>query len=445
MDIRLGDGSDTVILSTAAAQAIVDAGPGDDVIDTGGDDVNATGGAAQVEVLGGPGNDTLTVRSHSDIMRGNEGNDVFNEPCGDSPPRVDGGLGTDTVSFACSPVGATIDLRHSPRLANLEHVVGSPQADVITCPDRPCTVDAGAGDDTIHGSAHADVLDGGPGDDTIYGGAGNDALTGGPDVDTIYGGPGDDRIDDPNEDGKHFGGPGNDTITAGGALAGGPGDDRLLCTGWPGGNGFTVEESCKLSDGPGDDYVRGADTTGVPPNLGDGDFLVAGPGSDTYDLRRGPDAGTAFYCQVVGPTCGLDIRFRPDTVSYAARGRPVFASVDGKPNDGVKDEHDNIVSAAEIVGGRAGDVLAGSPNRGSTLLGGPGADRLRGGAGNDLLYGGPGADLLIGGGGADQIDGGGGVDTFRCGAGKDQVGDRKRTERAEGCETFAPLPTYPVV
>jgi Ca2+-binding RTX toxin-like protein len=49
--VKLGDGNDTVRLDTDAASAVIDGGPGDDTINT--------GGAAQIRILGGPGVDTF--------------------------------------------------------------------------------------------------------------------------------------------------------------------------------------------------------------------------------------------------------------------------------------------------------------------------------------------------------------------------------------------------
>ena len=52
------------------------------------------------------------------------------------------------------------------------------------------------------------------------------------------------------------------------------------------------------------------------------------------------------------------------------------------------------------------DVLDAAPDRGVTVNGGPGADRLTGGDGADTLYGGAGADALHGGQGDDALTGG---------------------------------------
>ena len=412
--VKLGDGNDTASLGTSASLAVIDGGAGNDAIDA--------LGAARVEVLGGSGNDTIDAHAATDVLEGGDGNDTFSEPCNVLPPataHINGGPGIDTVSFACRTGGQTINLRTDPRLANLESVIGTPYNDVIYAANR-------------YGTLH-----GGDGNDTIYGGGGGQTLAGDAGTDTIYGGPGSDYITDTDGEGKYFGRGGNDTIVAGGSLYGGPGDDRLICE--PStviGVGTATVEACLLSDGPGDDYVDGANTSA------DGDFVIAGTGRDTYNLHGGPPAGTAFSCQNLFNSC-YRVTVRPDTVSYAARGNTVHASLDGHANDGEAGEHDNIVAAGEIIGGSGDDVLIGSSTRATTLISGDGDDTLRGGDRGDLLRGGPGIDQLFGGGGDDQLAGGPGVDRFTCGAGKDQVGDRERGEKASGCEVFSPLPNYP--
>lgn len=70
----------------------------------------------------------------------------------------------------------------------------------------PARVEAGEGNDTVHGGYGADTLDGGPG---------NDSLSGGDGVDSLSGGDGDDTID--ARDGlpdQISCGPGNDSVAA---------------------------------------------------------------------------------------------------------------------------------------------------------------------------------------------------------------------------------------
>lgn len=71
--------------------------------------------------------------------------------------------------------------------------------------------------------------------------------------------------------------------------------------------------------------------------------------------------------------------------------------------------------------GEREDTATVSINISTTLLGGPGADRLTGGPANDQLSGDDGDDLLAGGGGADVAVGGLGFDEVGGGAGDDDV------------------------
>jgi hypothetical protein len=64
----------------------------------------------------------------------------------------------------------------------------------------------GAGNDSLQGGAGNDVLRGGPGDDTLQGGAGNDVLRGGAGLDRLEGGKGNDAL---------FGGAGADSFVFG--------------------------------------------------------------------------------------------------------------------------------------------------------------------------------------------------------------------------------------
>ena len=96
----------------------------------------------------------------------------------------------------------------------------------------------------------------------------------------------------------------------------------------------------------------------------------------------------------------------------------------------------------------------------TTLLGGPGADRLQGGPATDQLSGDDGDDTLAGGGGADVVLGGLGVDeasgeagdddirvrdgiqdVVRCGDGNDKVDADTLDEIAADCETVVRTPT----
>ncbi len=83
-------------------------------------------------------------------------------------------------------------------------------------------------------------------------------------------------------------------------------------------------------------------------------------------------------------------------------------------NGGEKDDiielKDNVLTPAELAGGKGDDLVTGGRGNDS-LEGGNGFDLLDGRGGNDTLRGGADDDWLIGGAGADTLDGGDGDDT----------------------------------
>jgi Ca2+-binding RTX toxin-like protein len=86
--------------------------------------------------------------------------------------------------------------------------------------DGSVTINGGAGDDTIAGSAFGDTIDGGDGDDVIDGREGNDLIHGGSGDDQLYGNLGNDVVV------PGFGGPTSSSPHD--FLAGGDGDDTYV-------------------------------------------------------------------------------------------------------------------------------------------------------------------------------------------------------------------------
>lgn len=117
------------------------------------------------------------------------------------------------------------------------------------------------GNDTINGTALADILGGRDGKDTINGLGGDDKVYGDTGNDRLYGGDGNDQV---------YGGPGDDTIE------GGPGNDRL----------FGQEGADVMRGGPGDDYISG-DDLGCFEGCGEPDRIYGDAGADT--IYAGPE------------------------------------------------------------------------------------------------------------------------------------------------------------
>ena len=85
---------------------------------------------------------------------------------------------------------------------------------------KPISIDAGAGNEAVHGGTGRERILGGAGNDLLNGGGGGDVLDGGADNDLIVGGVGEDRM---------LGGAGNDRFDAvdrnADLLDGGDGED----------------------------------------------------------------------------------------------------------------------------------------------------------------------------------------------------------------------------
>ena len=133
---------------------------------------------------------------------------------------------------------------------------------------------AGDGDDTVEGSALADLAIGGEGDDRLFGRAGDDVLMGVNGTDVISGGFGDDQA---------VGGDGADVIS------GDAGDDMIF-----GEAGLDF-----LFGGAGDDLIGGGD---------DDDRLEGGSGDDELDGGAGEDLLIATEgANLLDGGAGLDV------------------------------------------------------------------------------------------------------------------------------------------
>jgi Ca2+-binding RTX toxin-like protein len=224
-------------------------------------------------------------------------------------------------------------------------------------------------DQTLTGTANADVLMGGNGDDTLDGWAGND---------TLYGRYGSDTLD---------GGDGADT------LIGGLGGDRL-------------------TGGAGEDTFKFAALAEI-----DNDYIFDLAVDDKIDLSA--IGGLTF--------AGLGKDFTGvvnQAVIYSGISTKLLVDTDGDRFENYVLELAGTLTLEETSPGSkifqaaANQTLAGTANA-DVLMGGNGDDSLDGLAGNDTLYGRYGSDTLNGGDGADTLIGGESNDTLTGGAGND--------------------------
>jgi Ca2+-binding RTX toxin-like protein len=202
--------------------------------------------------------------------------------------------------------------------------------------------------------------------------------------------------------------------------------------------------------------ILGADGRGRPI----GGTVIAGGGGDVIDGPEGAtfyDGGTGVdrleggaandVFDEGGGRNGSDTIIGNggrDRVSYADRRRRVFASLDGRRNDGQRGERDRLMSIEDLEGGHASDRLIGNRHS-NAIVGDGGSDLIAGGKANDRLSaasgettdgasrgrdrirGGTGDDVLYGSAGPNLIDPGEGRDAVFAGAGSDRIRARDRS------------------
>lgn len=403
------------VIGSPANDQIIGSGAANTFDGLGGDDV----------LIGGNGDDTFFGSDGADTMNGGSGADTF--VGGESA-----GGGKDTVLYSAvqervqvsvgsgarndGPQGERDDVRRGvervvgtsfdDRIVGAEVAEGRGGDDVLRVAGISGVAIGGNGDDTL-GATGFSVLDGGPGADTLLGSDKGDRMSGGSGNDVLRGDAGKAQVFS-NIDDELDGGTGNDTLSGGG------GPDRI-------------------EGGPGKDRVEG--------QTGD-DRLNGGPGADF--LLPGPDRDTVIFDAPNGATGGASV------------------TIDGKANDGLAGEGDNLqggveeiqgterddrilVGQVQFIGGRGGndtlfgtgtvvggdgnDTITGS-SAAQTILGEAGDDQIiaaegddnvDGGEGNDIIAGNAGVDTLLGAGGNDRISGGDGDDKLTGGTGLDKL------------------------
>ena len=315
---------------------------GDDIIDGDGN-ANLLKGLDGADIINGHGdNDTIIPNrpANVDSMGMKTANTVALDGVTtslDLADVVDGGMGSDTISYEGEDGDVTVNLG-APQAANgdvIAHVavtvsgITDPDMIKVTADDPPVStienVIGGFGGDTLTGDARANTLSGGAGIDTLNGEADLNAEMGGDD--TLIGGADGDILN---------GGPGNDT------LIGGPGDDTL--------------------DGnAGDDTYMG-----VEDNVGE-------------TVTEAEDGGmdTVYYVSLDDPTTTEeDESMEGVTATTPNNVEMVF----GTQNVDVL----TAAAGATILGLGGGDMLTASAT-GNTLVGCAGENTLTGGDGNDVF------------------------------------------------------------
>ncbi|WP_281281591.1 calcium-binding protein [Qipengyuania marisflavi] len=414
-DILFGDGGNDFIFGDRGDDALY-GGTGNDVL------------------LGGQGNDALEGGEGDDDLSGGTGDDFLYDVFGQN--TIDGGAGTDTVSFYDNfgfydeeiYVSLIDGLAYSltstnfqNTLENIENIFGSDafNGDYLIGDDNANFIVGLGGHDTIYGLGGNDLLAGGEESDYIDGGDGIDTatyedassgvtvslllqgssqdtgalgfgtlvsienLTGSSYDDTLVGDGDNNVLRGMLGDDTLFGNAGDDILDGGGGaddLRGGSGNDEIL--------GRFGDDT--LNGGSGDGYLSGDEGNDTLRGGVGIDTLVGGADDDLYFMR---DMNDIIIEDAGG---GID-EVRAVGTSFTLGDNLETLRLFAGANDGTGNALDNTIAGSNLDNVLRG--LAGDDN----LRGNGGHDTLIGGAGNDLLVGGVGTDTLTGNVGADRF------------------------------------------
>ena len=207
--------------------------------------------------------------------------------------KLDGGAGTDTLSFGnIGTQGSTELTLTGGGATNFENIDGTGGADII------------------RGDSNANVLRGSGGADTIYGGSGNDSLSGSTSWsssndsassrqqaandsmsdtdDNLYGGAGDDLLIGTIGDNILDGGTGADVIYSG------SGSDTIVLRVGDGGSTLAAADTIA-------DFTDGTDLIGLDNGLAFGDLNIQ-QGTDSYSNHTIIKAGSEYLAVVENMT-----------------------------------------------------------------------------------------------------------------------------------------------
>ncbi|MGA2230826.1 MAG: FG-GAP-like repeat-containing protein [Tepidisphaeraceae bacterium] len=389
ININLGAGNDTIMVSSGVPSVSINGGAGDDKLmaeNTAVDTVAGGGGADTVmgggkgsslmgnagddmivpanrheSVSGGGGNDTVSGAGH-DSLAGGAGSNIFLDE-GEKKDTINGGAGLNFAQNNPTDVMSKIyEVFDPPAPVNVEPlVIPNASNELVGGPlDATDAVTASVvdGELKVTGTSGADIISvslNTAGTKLKVVGNGQDAgtfkLTGLTGI-HVNGGPGADSISI------------DASVTLPATLLGNGGADSLA-----GGGGDNVEIG-----GPGGDLlIGGAGTNLLVPDQ-NASFVSGPAGNDTLD------GGTGF-----------------SIADFSRRTDPLTLSNDNEADSGDSSQHeaDEIMSnVSAIWGGTGGNVITGATG-GEFLSGGAGANSIHGGGANDLLVGGGGNDTVI--------------------------------------------------
>jgi Ca2+-binding RTX toxin-like protein len=375
---------------------------------------------------------------------------------------IDGGAGSDTVSYATSVASVEVNLAAGTSfggggmdtLLGVENVVGSIYNDTLQGNNFVNRIDGGAGNDTVsYSSAAGGVkVDLSTGSTTGNGAGGSDVLVS---IENIIGSNLNDAITGTNGDNVMDGAGGADTVVytkaasavtidlLDGYATGGGGNDGLISIENAIGSNF----GDKLIGGAGNNILNGGAgidmasyefaASAVAVDMVNG-TVSGGAGRDTLisiEGIKGSDFNDLIRSNVM-PNF-IDGGAGVDTVDYSAATASVVANLSmgksfgasgndtliGIENVNMTNFNDEVVgdAASNRIFGRAGnDVLDGDLGD-DFVYGEDGDDELYGWVGNDTLLGGAGLDKIYGEDGNDVVSGGDANDSISGGLGDDRL------------------------
>ncbi|WP_193227608.1 cellulase family glycosylhydrolase [Aureimonas psammosilenae] len=403
-DLNGGDGADIVSYVNSTAGVTVDLAKG-----------VGSGGWAEGDklasfktVIGSAYDDKFVAAADGSSFYGRDGNDLF--VAGAGADYMNGGRGSDTVSYAEAEGGVTVQLNRgigygryaaTDTFVSIENVIGSRFNDNLTGDGGINRLEGGDGDDTLIGGGGGDTLIGGAGSDTVSyasskavqidlaagtaqgGDATGDVLIG---IENVIGTTFADTLRGDANANTLSGGAANDVLEGGAGadtLDGGADRDTASYAGSNGGVRVDLVSGRGFgADAEGDKLINIEDLLGsnfddvLYGNSGR-NILTGGDGNDT--LEGGGAADT------------LNGGTGSDTASYSRSETGVRAELSTGLGFGGDAEGDRLISIENLTGSAFDDTLVGDGNA-NVLDGGAGADTLIGGAGADTLIGGEGVD-----------------------------------------------------
>jgi Ca2+-binding RTX toxin-like protein len=438
---RIGDGNDKIVDSDKKGRIVVESADGNTAYDT---------------------THFIQDKTNPSLYKSVDGKVTLNTD-GGWKLNIDGG-GSIDLGSGCKEGDFGIHLDNAPQapaeIKTANSIVGDGDDNTLSGTAAADLMDGLGGADTLTGGAGNDYLLGGAGNDSLVAGADNDLLEGGADNDTLEGGSGADQLKGGvgndflygNAARNWYGEDGNDTLEGGAGtdiLDGNAGNDWLygdsetsLADAIAAGHGTgSGQKGDWLNGGTGDDVlVAGADNDALFGGSGK-DILIGGAGDD---YLNGDDNFTAT---------SVDWTITPDGSNpFDSVHQPISIATNNAKDGGGDDILFGGAGNDYIYGELGNDILYGDEGN-DILAGDDGDDVLFGGTGNDTMTGDYGAmvylsgagtvvqgnDYLDGGEGDDWLQGEGGNDTLMGGEGADQLaGDASYLDGGAGTYWVTP-------